>query len=301
MFESDTYGNSSNSPRASINYHFTPQQTLRFGMSTASRMPQMSEIYLATGILGLNFTPPISPIKPEQIFSREIAYLGEFPEANLTLDARVYYDQVRDLVWLDFIANGSQNSYKNLISANYQGVESTLKYRWNEGRSFLLANYAYQQASATLSADPSQAFNPMGPFYGFPSVGDFIQQGYQASFIQPYSEIVPKHSLSLLVSQPLTNSIQLSAGFYFRTMVRVSDVATDWQPAFDGIPPESVMRRLDLRLAKSFGHQDQAGGGEVAVVLQNASQDSYNMYGTVIQRATLTFSRRAYLTASMNY
>jgi hypothetical protein len=69
----------------------------------------------------------------------------------------------------------------------------------------------------------------------------------------------------------------------------------------DGIPPESVMRRFDLRLAKSFGHPDQAGSGEVAVILQNATQDDYNMYSTVPERSTLTFSRRAYLTMSVNY
>jgi iron complex outermembrane receptor protein len=293
MAESDTNGYSSNSPRASLNYHFTPQQTLRFGMSTASRMPQMVETYMSSSLYGLGYVPPTSPLKPEQIFSREIAYLGEFPEANLSLDTRVYYDQVRDLIWVDYYAAYPDHSLKNLVSADYQGVESTLKYRWNEGRSFLVANYAYQQASATLSADPTQTFTP--------AFSDFIQQGYPIEFIKPYSEIVPKHSLSLLVSQLLSDSIQLSAGYYFRTMVRVSNVATDWQPVIDGIPPESVMRRFDLRLAKSFGHPDQAGSGEVAVILQNATQDDYNMYSTVPERSTLTFSRRAYLTMSVNY
>jgi iron complex outermembrane receptor protein len=312
MFESDTNGYSSNSPRASLNYHFTPQQTLRFGMSTASRMPQMTETSMSSIIIGMGNTPPILPLKPEQVFSREIAYLGEFPEVNITLDARVYYDQVRDLIWKDHFAfvgptlavdrSDYRDSVKNLVSADYRGLESTLKYLWSEGHSFMVANYAYQEASAYMSGDPTQAFNTnyypdkLGPY----TPAEFIRLGYPAAYINPFGDMVPKHNVSVLVSQQLNDSIQLSAGYYYRTMVRVTNVAA-YTPFADGVPPESVMRRLDLRLAKIFGPHDQAGSGEVAVILQNATQDDYNQYGTVIERASQTFSRRAYLTLSVNY
>jgi len=298
MAESDTNGLSTNSPRASINYHFTPQQTLRVGMSTASRMPQMGETDMNSKILGMGFVPPVNKLKPEQIFSREIAYLGEFPDANITLDARLYVDQVRDLIWVDRYAaypNGVQDSLKNLLSADYRGFESTVKYRWNDGLSLLVVNYAYQQATATLTGDPTQIVNMTAdPFGIYPTISNMIQQLYQTQAITPYAEIVPKHSLSLLVSQALTDSIQLSGGYYYRSLVRVSNVSPDMLPEF-------VMRRFDLRLAKTFGNPDRSGGGEVALVLQNATQDDYNMYSTVPQRALLTFSRRAYLTASINY
>jgi len=305
MFESDTNGYSSNSPRASLNYHFTPQQTLRFGMSTASRMPQMGEAYMNSSLLGMGFISPASTLKPETVFSRELAYLGEFPEANITLDARIYVDQVRDLIWLDRFAdypNSSRDSFKNLVSADYRGLESTLKYRWDEGHSFVVGNYAYQEASAYMSGDLTQAFNLASyPDPNVPlTISQYIQMGYQAIYINPYGETVPKHNVSVLVSQQLNDSIQLSAGYYYRTMVRVGNVAPNTLFSHF-IPPESVMRRLDLRLAKIFGPHDQAGSGEVAVILQNATQDDYNQYGTVIERASQTFSRRAYLTLSVNY
>jgi len=58
---------------------------------------------------------------------------------------------------------------------------------------------------------------------------------------------------------------------------------------------------MDLRIAKKIGQQERPGGGEVALVLQNAFQDSYTGYGNVAQRANLLFKRRAYLTATINF
>jgi hypothetical protein len=58
------------------------------------------------------------------------------------------------------------------------------------------------------------------------------------------------------------------------------------------------MSRVDLKIARTFGQKEKLGGGEIAVVLQNAFQDNYTGYGDVQQRINLLFKRRAYLTAT---
>lgn len=301
MLENDGMGNHSNSPRAALNYHLTPQQSLRVGVSTASRTPAMAEVYLDANstFLGGGYIPPLTTVLPEKIVSREVGYLGEF--SGLTLDARIYIDQVSDLIWWDKYAAGAPtyaDSFKNMLSAEYKGVEVSAKRHWNEGRNFCVFNYAYQQASAGYSAYPTQYNNP-NPHpdtYSYPTmtIGQFVAQEYQLNFLNLYPETVPKHSVSLLFSQNVGDSLQLSAGYYFRSLVRVINVASD-------IPPEDQMQRLDFRVAKTFGVAGQPGSGEASWVVQNALQNNYNMYGTVIQRAALTFDRRMYFTLAVNY
>jgi hypothetical protein len=60
------------------------------------------------------------------------------------------------------------------------------------------------------------------------------------------------------------------------------------------------MRRVDMRIAKSFGQKEKISG-DVALVMQNAFQDNYTGYGNVQQTAHLLFKRRTYLTATLNF
>jgi hypothetical protein len=108
------------------------------------------------------------------------------------------------------------------------------------------------------------------------------------------SESVPSNSGSVLLSQQLSETFQFSMGYYLRSRVRITDVS-------NGYPPESQMRRVDMRIAKTFGQKEKTGGGEIALVLQNAFQDNYTGYGNVPQRANLLFKRRTYLTATIYF
>jgi hypothetical protein len=58
---------------------------------------------------------------------------------------------------------------------------------------------------------------------------------------------------------------------------------------------------MDIRIASTFGKKERPGGGEIAVVLQNAFQDNYTGYGNVQQRTNLLFKRRAYFTATIYF
>lgn len=301
MFESNGMGHKNNSPRASFNYHFTPQHTLRFGISTATRSPVMAEAYLDANntIFGGAYVPPITPLTPEKILSREIGYLGEFPSLSFSLDARAYINTVSDLILVDkyvALTEAFPDSYKNVGSAEFKGVETTAKYRWNEGRSFLVANYAYQEGSAGLSSLPTQYYNtaadPLEPSK-YTSIGDRVRQFYQVEYLDQFSQTVLSNSASLLLSQSFADSWQFSAGYYFRGLVRIIDVSPD-------VTPEYTMRRLDLRVAKTFKF-DKGRNAEVALVVQNATQDDYTKYGTVNAVAEVLFTRRGWLTATLNF
>ena len=307
MLENDGFGNTSHSPRVSVNYHLTPQQTLRLGLSTATRSPAMSEamIKASNTVLGGMYVQPLLPLKPERIESREIGYLAEFRALALTLDVRLYEERVKDQIWYDKWVivtpniDDSPDSFKNLFSAEFKGLEITLKHQWNEGRSFLVGNYAYQESSAGLSAMPTQYNSTAAGFTGpssyarFPSWGALTQAYYAQEYFAAYPEFTPRHSASLLLSQDLGDSWRLGAGYYYRSQVRVGDVSSD-------VTPETAMHRLDLNLSKSFKLRNGTRA-EVMLVVQNALQGDYTKYGTVNAVAEVPFVRRAWLRASFGF
>lgn len=292
MFEDNGMGSRNNSPRASLNYHVTPLQTVRVGISTATRSPVMSEAFIAANntIWGGAYVPPVTPLAPEKVVSKEVGYLGEFRSLSVTLDARVYVDQVSDIIWWDkYVTSGDSNNdpdaYKNLLSAEYRGADVSVKYHWNDGRSFVLANYAYQEASASMGGTPTQYFNP--------GSGAAIRSFYQTEYIEQFPQTVPASGGSVLLSNAMGDAWKLSAGYYFRGSVRINDVSPD-------VTRESGMQRLDLRLAKNF-RVDRAASADVALVVQNATQENYTKYGTVNTVAEIYFNRRIWLVATLSF
>lgn len=289
MLEDDGMGNRSTSPRASLNYHFSPAHTLRLGVSTATRSPVMSEAFIAADntIWGGAYVPPVIPLTPERVVSREIGYIGELRDRGLSIEGRLYAESVRNLIWWDKCAGlpPCADGFGNLLAAEYRGLEVTAKWRWDEGRSFLIANYARQQASASLDAIPTRYFDPV--------IGEAARAFYSDEYLAQFPESVPTNSGSLLLSLALADSWRFSTGYYFRDKVRILDVSTD-------VTPEYSMHRWDCRLAKTFKF-GQGNSAEVAVVVQNLSKDDYTKYGTVNRVAEVPFTRRAWLTAAVHF
>lgn len=289
MLEDDGMGNRSHSPRASLNYHLSPEHTLRFGISTATRSPVMSEAFIAADntIWGGAYVPPAQRLTPERVVSREIGYIGEFRQLGLSVESRLYAESVRNLIWWDKCVRlpGCADGFGNLLAAEYQGLEVTAKLRWDEGRSFLVANYARQHASASLHAFPTQYFHPL--------IGEAVKDFYTSKYLALFPQSAPLNSGSLLLSLALADAWRLSTGYYFRDQVRVLDVASD-------VTPEYSMHRIDMRLSKTFKFE-QGRQAEVAVVVQNLNRDDYPKYGTVNRVAEVPFTRRAWLTAALHF
>ena len=278
MLEDDGMGNKKLSPRLALNYHLTPEQTLRTSISVAYRNPSLVEQASYKHYQAEN---PIlewkssGGLRSERTLSREIGYVGNF-QNGISVDARVYNDQVGDIIFLDeakvspdiliINGNGVVYDFRNEITARYTGLETTVKYRWKE--SGLTFNYAHQMVSGALFVTP-------GP----------VVSGVLSQWMQRWNMTVPLNSGSLLYDTKLNGGFSLSAGYYQQGAVWVL-VGTDQQP---------LNRRVDMRIAKQFKSTEKIGGGEIALVVQNAFQNKsigYSVY---------SFDRRAHLTATVNF
>lgn len=283
MWENNGMGHHNTSPRVSLNYHLTPAHTLRAGASVAYRNPATLEE---------NGRSPVTPppqwflsaggLKPEKMLSKEIGYFGEFSAVGLSVDARIYSDRVNDIIFVDplispFLGTGGRPySFRNLLSANYRGVEGTVKYRWRE-RSNLTVNYARQHASCSVTGTMTQPI--------FLSV-------LQTNYVNVCTSMVPLNSGSILLDQQIMHDVRFSAGYYYQEQMQVLDAQQ----------MQTAQRRLDLRIAKAFGQPGEAGEGELALVLQNLLQDNHTEYSAVPQTNNVVmFNKRAYVTATFNF
>ena len=278
-------GHQNVSPRVALNFHAMPQHTFRIGASVAHRTPALTEQRFPTLQPGALFVPSAtvnSPgLIPEKLVSHEIGYLGEFRAIVVTVDAKAYYDRVSDIIFQDPsplgppLFDGKPYSFSNLLSATYRGFEGTLKYGWG-AKSNLILNYSRQLASCDVSGTLREPlFMPL------------LQQ-----IAASCSSMVPRNSGSVLLMQQITDNVQFSAGYYQQGVLQFLNT-----PA-----PLSLMRRLDLRVAKTFGRPNESGGGEVALVVQNALRNDYTEYSPVIESSgKIIFNRRAYLMATLGF
>lgn len=289
MFEKDGYGHANHSPRVSFNYHLAPQHTLRIGTSVAYRSPALVEEkgnmpgeFLARGGLF-----------PEKIHSKEIGYLGEFGALGLTVDARAFYDRISDVIYLDpfgpLIPTLKPYSFRNLVGTTEKGIESTLKYRWQE-RNSLIFNYARLTVDCTITGTLTRVATPLLP-PPFGALAANALQGKLQEMVNTCANIGVWSGGSVLLTQQLAPDLQFSAGYYHQNPLPIMNTSE-----------ATVMRRVDMRMAKSFGKSAYYTGGEVAVVVQNAFQSGYAEYSSIPQtNFAKLFNRRAYISATFNF
>jgi len=286
MVEKNALGQTRVSPRVSYNYHLTPRDTLRASVSVAYRNPEMveelgSQSVLLNKVGATQYTwhniSAAGGLIPEKAISREIGYIGQLDEAGSTLDVRAYHDQISNIIWVDIVADPTSivnpKSFKSDFNAFHSGLEGTLNYKFGT-RSKLIVNYAHQIAGAVTSRVAPVA-----------SVNAAL-----ISAANQYSQTVPLNSASLLLSHDFSGGLQLGVGFYHTDPVKVLDAGT-LQP---------LARYLDFRVAQRLGtwqrKEGGAGGGEIALVVQNALSDHYFDYSPSAQH-----KRRAYLTATLGF
>ena len=284
MAEKNALGQTRVSPRVSYNHHLSPRNTLRASVSVAYRNPEMVEelgnqSVLLNNVAGKQWTwhniSAAGGLGPEKAISREIGYIGQLDEAGSTLDVRAYHDQISNIIWLDLVADPASivtpKSFKSDFNAFYSGLEGTLNYQFGT-RSKLTVNYAHQVAGASTSrVSPVASINAA-----------------LISYARKYSQTVPLNSASLLLSHDFSGGLQLGVGFYH----------TDRVSALDAGTPQPLARYLDLRVAQRFGvwqnQKGKTGGGEIALIVQNALSDHHLDYST-----TAIQKRRVYLTATL--
>lgn len=242
MYEYDGQGGKQFSPRVALNYHVTPEQTLRAGVSIAYRTPSMVE---NTGVSANNYqvgdrlvTGPVSlHLQPEKTLSREIGYLGEFREVNASMDVRAFVEQFGHVIY------PTNTGFSNGMSGVYHGVEATLKKSVGDSAHVTL-NYAHEQAYSNIIA-------------------------LQGGTLDLLAYSTPANTVSVLYSQALARELSYSIAYYQQGGMQ----------AFDRGPGDYqyLHRRTDFRLAQGF--KDVAGlDGNIAWVVQNLFKDNYTEY-----------------------
>jgi iron complex outermembrane receptor protein len=271
MLERNSLGQQNTSPRISLNYHLSPQHTLRIGTSVAYRTPALTETNFRALQPGSLFVPNATitstGLLPERLMSREIGYLAEFPELATTMDMRFFSDQLGNGIYL-----ASTGTFKNGLTAVYQGFESTLKHSFSENGD-LTVNFAHELANSN---------------------GPVLAAAGQTSLAtrDPFSKDIltastPRNSASFLYIQKLSHDYTFSTAFYYQSAMQPFDRGViDFQP---------TQRRVDARFAKSF-NQGIGLKAEVALVLQNLFDTRYTEYV-----ANNVFNRRGMITLALNW
>jgi hypothetical protein len=180
---------------------------------------------------------------------------------------RFFSDQLGNGIYL-----ASTGTFKNGLTAVYQGFESTLKHSFSENGD-LTVNFAHELANSN---------------------GPVLAAAGQTSLAtrDPFSKDIltastPRNSASFLYIQKLSHDYTFSTAFYYQSAMQPFDRGViDFQP---------TQRRVDARFAKSF-NQGIGLKAEVALVLQNLFDTRYTEYV-----ANNVFNRRGMITLALNW
>lgn len=233
MLENNDITDTDIAPRVAMNYLINEHHSLRASVSKALRTPVIYEDradYKATfGPLLNHLYLGNKALMPETIVSRELGYIGNFPAAHLSLDIKLFQDEIKGLIsagqtsYAADNVDGKTRQFLNGDNATIHGAETQIKYAPHNSTQVILS-YAYTNLSSS-------------------------------NYWIRYSTTAPTNSLSLLAMQNLPGNLRGSLGYYQTDKVYYIGMVT--------AESAGAMKRLDLRLARPFR------GGEIAVVAQN--------------------------------
>lgn len=247
------------SPSIALNRQFLPGHTVRVRWAQGRRTPMLYEeradrrYELPAGLRAMlqalgsrladlplvQSTLARDALDDERIQSREVSYLGQFPDQRVEVELHVIEHRLRHLVGLyDYPVDtamavfdsdyGSTRGFRNDSSASIKALTGSIRWQPRRGTDVRLA------LSRTL-------IDARGP---------------EAAGIE---ESGPRHTVSLFATQELPANWQVGLGYY-----RVGSMRT--MSGGDLLPP---VERVDVRLAKTV--RLGQGKAEVALVVQNAT------------------------------
>jgi iron complex outermembrane receptor protein len=284
MLENTSITDKELSSRVAVNYHITPQHTIRVSYSEATRNPVLVEEKADWRVcaLGLdptcsqfvalpppyNIFPPVSSydivsrasggLVPEKIVTREIGYLSQLTN-SLYFDIRFSHSDIRHLIdWVDTtFADDFDPPAIDYISRDVTDVLDTVELQASYSPSEndrLLLSFAH------LDIDSGRDTNK-----------------------RDYTSSVPRKTGSLLVMHNFQDGFKGSIGYYFLDELKHLDSS--------GLITFKMEERkqLDIRLSKQFS----IGGSEAEFsgVIQNILDDyiEYNGNNLVSTRYYLSF------------
>ena len=242
-------------PQAAVNYTVTPLQVLRVNVSKALRTPTLIEREVRG--IGLPDGAPLplpGNLRPESIVSSEVSYVGEWPDAHATLDVKLFYDTVHDLIGLIGARTTSPaaafpRNATNGDDARQRGVEVHVKWRPFPGTLVMATGTHLETRSDDL--------------------------------FDSYSTSAPRNTMHALASHRFADAWDASVAVQRQSGFRASALSD----------PQRSFTRVDMRVGKRL---PRAGGkGEVAVVVENLFNNHYSEYrldNVAQRRAWVMFS-----------
>ncbi|WP_295005964.1 TonB-dependent receptor [uncultured Dechloromonas sp.] len=255
------------SPRASTNFHLSPENTVRIGYSRAYRTGSIYD-YRAdyrlrvqnAGVVVLDrylFAADRS-LKPEAMDTWEIGYLGDWRSWRASLDVRLFDETIRNRHYtIDRNANSDlvPSLTTPIQDVRIHGVEYQFKWQPFEPTRLVL-----NQAFAKLDADY------LGSALAYPN-GTLSQANANGNIEALTERSMPRRATSLLWMQNLPHGLQFSLAGYWQDKMKWS--SNSWSAKY---------RRFDGRLAYPF----RMGGvnAEIAYVVQsiNGAHGEYKTY-----------------------
>lgn len=165
MLENDRNSGESLTPRLAVNYLITPSHGLRAVYSEAVRAPDMGENNLDLRYLVSNLSQPVygqssayyfsrvagsEGLKEERMRSRELGYNGLFANLGLSVDLKLFHEDISDMISEPFTSDGYTPTNDNSMS--FQGAELQTDWRLSVSDRVRLT-YAYVDQTATEDRD----------------------------------------------------------------------------------------------------------------------------------------------------
>lgn len=168
LFERSTIAGEHLSPRAMLNWQVVEGHTLRYGVTQAFRPPSTYEKYANVryyygGALADSTDVARGSVVSEKVQTREIGYLAELSGKALSLDVRVYEEDVRGVIKrLQYNLPGSGNGdqvfdYVNSEDFNIRGYEYQLKWKpWQDGQ--VIYGQSLVDSTQSIGSGPIRAY-----------------------------------------------------------------------------------------------------------------------------------------------
>lgn len=256
------------SPRFAINHHFSANHTVRASVSRAYRTPSVlesnadsvSSAFDASGnrVEIDQLVLADRKLEPEEITSFELAYIGNFPKYALNIDAKFFYDKIKNTI--DDIENRAFTDpfstrlglpankdrvffYDNVGDILSQGFEAQLQYKLNPDTSVHMA-YTNTRVKGKLLSEINRNF-----------IGD---QGFDAVSVE-----APRVISSIQLIHDLQPDIRTSFSAHHYS-----------QYNFAGGNATGPFSILNVRIAKKFRFEKHKG--QLALTFQNLFDDYYD-------------------------
>ncbi len=226
------------SPRAAVNYTFSPNHTFHASYTYGNRTPSILE---ANQFQGVRFADGTlieadvifgSDIDESTVEEVEVGYMGSLFNGKLSIDVRLFRTEADQIIgeYIDEFPDltGDISVIGNTMDWTTKGLDTQIKLRPNE-RSLISLQYAYTDYQ-----------------------GDRLKRIYPYIENRKLNVEIPRHNANLLLSHKFDHGWQASFVWYY-----LSDV--NWRQGHD----IRAHDRLDFRLAKNF----HVGGNQLKAEL----------------------------------